>query len=445
MDCCNLSCSKQGKENTVCRKCYMRIYCSDVCKESDWNALHKSQCKSQLFTTSDFNPIKLQKLLGRGTYGDVQLVKHKSTGQLYALKEIRKHTKDRRVPIKMLFREISVQRNLIHANMIRLYGHIETLDRVILVLEYADGGDLYAHLKKKLRLPEREACRIFSEICEGVKYLHGGNIIHRDIKPENILMTKTGGIKICDFGWCAVGDTERSTYCGTLDYMAPEILAAGTYSNKVDIWSLGILLYEILHGATPFKGKNQIERLNNINKGKLEFGFSISRAAKNIITSMLAKNPSERPNVTEVLECDWVSRYSDPNGVKSPLGSPVSMETFSFEERPQDKDAFDIKLSKNYPASYKRISGYSSNLNSLKAKIVISVAENATDEFSNSNKSSFVEESKENRRERSTANIDILSRQIELEKLQEKLEGRKTQVEKSKGFLSRFMSAIGIS
>ena len=422
----------------------MRIYCSDDCKLSDWSSLHKSQCKSQLFVPSDFHPIKLQRLLGRGTYGEVQLVKHKSSGHLYALKEIRKHTKERRVPIKMLFREISVQKNLVHANMIRLYGHMETLDRLILVLEYADGGDLYAHLKKKTRLPEREACRIFSEICQGMQYLHASNIIHRDIKPENILMTKTGGIKICDFGWCAIGDTERSTYCGTLDYMAPEILEASTYSNKVDIWSLGVLLYEILQGTTPFKGRNQIERLNNIKKGKLEFSFSISQAAKKLITAMLARSPGERPSTTEVLESDWVSRYSDPNGVRSPLGSPTSMEVFSFEEKVQDKDAFD-KLSRNYPASYKRISGHSSNLNSLKRKAVVSAAENATGEYSNSNKSSVVEEVKENGREGSVFDIDVLSKQMELEKLQERLEGRKTQAERNKGFLSKFMSVIGIS
>lgn len=200
MDCCNSTCSNNAVENKVCRKCYLRVYCSDECRQADWNSLHKSQCKVQLFSIHDFLPVIGQKLLGKGTYGEVQLVRHKSTGQFYALKEIKKNTKERKVSIKMLFREVSVQKKLIHQNVIRLYDHIETIDNVVLILEYADAGNLHSYLKKKIRLPEREAHRFFVQICEAVKFLHEKKIIHRDLKPENILLTKSGCIKICDFG-----------------------------------------------------------------------------------------------------------------------------------------------------------------------------------------------------------------------------------------------------
>ena len=200
MDCCNIACRRTAVENKVCRKCYMRIYCSEECKTVDWNNLHKYQCKTQLFVVLDFVPVIEERLLGKGTYGEVQLVKHKTTGHYYALKAIKKHTKERRVPIKMLFREISVQKKLIHQNIIRLYDHLESFDKIVLVLEYAEDGNLSHRLRKKTRLPESEAYHYFFQLCKGVEYLHKNDIIHRDLKPENILLTKTGGVKICDFG-----------------------------------------------------------------------------------------------------------------------------------------------------------------------------------------------------------------------------------------------------
>ena len=435
----------------------MRVYCSDECKMIDWNELHKNQCRVHLFSIPDFIPVVGETFLGRGTYGEVQLVKHKTTGQYYALKEIKKYIKERKVPIKMLFREISVQKKLIHPNIIRLYDHLESVDKVVLILEYAESGNLFTRLKKKMRIPEREAYHYFSQLCRGLQYLHENKIIHRDIKPENILLTKTGGIKICDFGWCAIGSNNRSTYCGTLDYMAPEILNGSNYCNKVDIWSLGILLYEILQGTTPFKGKSQLEKLGNINKRKLEYAFSISQAAKNLIDKLLSRNPSVRPDIFDIFADEWMQRYSNSTSnaitsIKAYINSPTSEERKKqVIEKDNEKDEFDLKLSQNYPASYARMNGNLAKVRSQQPTYVSSITDCSVKEDSNSNKSSLLEEYKQFDISSVVPKIDLIERQKELDNLLAQLEGnanfqkKPVRNTKSRGFFSKMMNVIGIN
>ena len=337
MECWNLTCSNNAKESIVCRRCYMRAYCSQLCQNTDWETLHNKQCKKSILNLSDFNEVQDHSLLGKGAYGEVQLIIHKTTKQLFALKIIQKDANDRKIPIKLLYREISIQKRLKHPNITQLYDHVETSDKVFLFLEYSDGGNLYSHLKRKLRLPEQESCKFFRQICEGVRYLHENNIIHRDLKPDNILLNRAGNVKICDFGWCTEGVHEKMTFCGTLDYMAPEILEGTNYSFQIDIWALGVILYELLNGKTPFKGLSNEQKLGNIVTGNYEFSKNISMSARNLIKKMLCLDPASRPNIEEVLNDEWMLRYltfDSPDssfsnirfsaGYSSPILSPVS-------------------------------------------------------------------------------------------------------------------------
>lgn len=157
-----------------------------------------------------------------------------------------------------LMREVELHKRLKHDNIVKLYASIEDEQYVYLVLEYADKGNLFFYIRKRT-LNEEEAYHYFRQTCAGIKYLHDNGLIHRDIKPENLLLSGEDNhtLKICDFGWCAEqGDEGRSTFCGTLEYMAPEMLSNEAHDKSLDLWSLGILLYELVHKRAPFQGRS---------------------------------------------------------------------------------------------------------------------------------------------------------------------------------------------
>lgn len=145
-----------------------------------------------------------------------------------------------------------------HPNIIKFYDYLQVKPKVYLLLEYASKGNLFWYIRKQGYLNEREAARIFYETTIALEYMHSRGYIHRDMKPENLLLDDKGTIKLCDFGWCAEYEQERdpmrSTFCGTYEYIAPEIFDKRPYDEKVDVWCLGILLYELVHGKSPFKG-----------------------------------------------------------------------------------------------------------------------------------------------------------------------------------------------
>lgn len=197
------------------------------------------------------------KPLGKGKFGRVYLVREKSTGFVCALKVLNKSELQNGTCQKQVRREIEIQSNLAHPNILRLFRHFHDTKRIFLVLEFAVGGELYKPLCKAKRFPEWRAAQYIAQMASALKYLHRKHIIHRDIKPENILIGVHGEIKISDFGWSVhTPANRRNTYCGTLDYLPPEMLQDGGgryYNNKVDLWSLGVLAYEFLVGEAPFE------------------------------------------------------------------------------------------------------------------------------------------------------------------------------------------------
>src|SRR3990167_7644746 len=143
--------------------------------------------------------------------------------------------------------EVKIHRLLDHDHIAKLYDHFKDEKSIYFVLEYCNHGDLYQYVHKKTKLVESEAFYYFLQTSLAVEYLHINNIIHRDLKPENLLLDENGNIKLTDFGWSVLcSDNKfRTTYCGTIDYMAPEIAAEKPYDSKVDIWALGVLLFEL--------------------------------------------------------------------------------------------------------------------------------------------------------------------------------------------------------
>lgn len=309
MECIYLSCNKIASDTITCEKCSIPKYCSEECLALDMER-HSASCNPHIYSLRDFLPVKdSQKVLGSGAYGEVQLVQRKGTKELYAQKIYKKSMIASLIPMKILFREISVHQTLIHPNIVRLYDHMEDHTKLYLIMEYVDKGTLFDLLRKKGKLSERETWDIFTQTCIGLNYLHSKNILHRDLKPENLLISKTNAVKICDFGWSAHGTANRVTFCGTLDYMSPEMLNKLPQTYKVDVWAVGVLLYEMLHACPPFRAKNPKELSRLISENSYQLNPSISPSAKSLISSLLQENPEIRPSILEVLKSDWVQAF----------------------------------------------------------------------------------------------------------------------------------------
>ena len=230
---------------------------------------------------------EIGKPLGKGKFGRVYLAKERSSGFVCALKVMHKSELQQNGVQRQVRREIEIQSNLRHPNVLRLYGHFHDSKRIFLILEFAGRGELYKHLRKENRFPEWKAAEYIAQMAAALKYLHKKHVMHRDIKPENILVGIHGEVKISDFGWSVhAPNNRRQTLCGTLDYLPPEMLKSGSqdyYNEKVDIWSLGVLMYEFLVGEAPFEDASHAMTHRRIIRADMSIPSFVSPEAKDLI------------------------------------------------------------------------------------------------------------------------------------------------------------------
>jgi serine/threonine protein kinase len=311
MDCNYANCRRQSEDTFTCENCYVPKYCSERCRNSDAQT-HEKWCRPRQFSLKDFVSVKTsRKILDVGTYGEVQLMQNVTNNKLYAIKVIRKSMLTHVIPLKVLYREIMIHKTLVHPNIVRLVDHFDESTKIFLVLEFVEKGSLFDLIRRKTKLSETEACEIFVQTCVGLNYLHQNDIVHRDIKPENLLISKDEVVKICDFGWSAQGSEKRVTFCGTLDYLSPEMINSEPHTNKLDIWALGILLFEMLHGHPPFRGTNPREQYRLIAAGSYTIEPFVSRSAAALIRSILQLNANNRPSIVDILKSQWVQEYAE--------------------------------------------------------------------------------------------------------------------------------------
>lgn len=264
----------------------------------------------QELTRKDFD---FERRLGDGAFGQVWRVKHKTTLKVFAMKQVPKEK-----VMKMLGqfrREVFIMYELSHPHIIKLYNHFEDEKFFYLIMEIADGGNLFHKLYREKCFLERNAAQYFREVVLAVEYLHSHvpAIIHRDIKPENILLDKEGRIKLTDFGWSNYYSTDnptlRYTMCGTLEYLPPEIVSETGHNTGADIWCLGILLFEMLTGSTPFNSKGRDQMMSNITNAKAKFPHSMPPLAKDLISKMIEKDPNKRISAKEIKAHAWLSQH----------------------------------------------------------------------------------------------------------------------------------------
>ncbi|KAI9208045.1 aurora-related kinase 1 [Polychytrium aggregatum] len=267
------------------------------------------------------------KPLGRGKFGRVYLAREKQSGYVVALKILYKDEITKYKVEKQLRREIEIQTNLRHENILRLYGYFYDSKRVYLILEYASGGELFDVLQKHRRFKEHVAAKYIAQMASALKYLHKKNVIHRDIKPENMLLGIGGEIKLADFGWSIhAPNARRKTFCGTVDYLAPELVARNqSHDAGVDIWALGVLCYEFLVGDAPFANEKQQVTFQRIQNIDILFPAHVSPAAQDLIIGLLQKEPHDRLTLDQVAQHPWILAHTQPLDLGSrPLSSKGS-------------------------------------------------------------------------------------------------------------------------
>ncbi|KAM7315486.1 aurora kinase C isoform X1 [Ixodes scapularis] len=256
------------------------------------------------WSLSDF---EIGRPLGKGKFGNVYLAREKKSKFVIALKVMFKSQLEANYVKHQLRREIEIQSHLRHPHVLRLFGYFHDDVRVYLILEYAPGGELFKELTKEKKLDDKKAATYIYQMCNALKYCHSKKVIHRDIKPENLLLGKNGELKIADFGWSVhAPSSRRDTMCGTMDYLPPEMVENSVYDERVDLWAVGVLTYELLVGHPPFEAKTASETYARIRKVDLRFPTHLCSGAKDLISRLLRKQPEERATLDEVLAHPWI-------------------------------------------------------------------------------------------------------------------------------------------
>uniref|UniRef100_A0A665VNZ0 Protein kinase C n=1 Tax=Echeneis naucrates TaxID=173247 RepID=A0A665VNZ0_ECHNA len=248
------------------------------------------------FTIDDF---VLHKMLGKGSFGKVFLSELKKSGKFFAVKALKKDVvlMDDDVECTMVERRVL---SLAWENpfLTHLYCTFQTKENLFFVMEYLNGGDLMFHIQNCHKFDLHRATFYAAEIICGLQFLHGKGIIYRDLKLDNVLLDSEGHIKIADFGMCKenmMGQEMRtSTFCGTPDYIAPEILLGQKYNSSVDWWSFGVLLYEMLIGQSPFHGRDEEELFQSIRTDNPIYPRWLTKDSRDILVKLFVREPEER-------------------------------------------------------------------------------------------------------------------------------------------------------
>ncbi|CAI5441237.1 unnamed protein product [Caenorhabditis angaria] len=251
---------------------------------------------------------RLGKELGAGNFSKVKLGIHVLTKEKVAVKIMDKAKMDQKAQ-KLLAREIQSMEKMNHPNIIKIFECVETLTRVHLVIEYASGGELYAYIHEKGKLSEADAKPLFAQIVSAVAHMHSRSLVHRDIKAENVMFSGPGTVKLVDFGFsCLVQkNTNLETFCGSPPYAAPELFRDKSYVGElVDVWALGVLLYFMLVGVTPFRGETVAELKTIIMTGQFQIPEYVTLLANHLLSAMLQTDVTKRADIEDVKKNYWM-------------------------------------------------------------------------------------------------------------------------------------------
>lgn len=331
----------------------------------------------QSLTIDDF---ELTTVIGKGSFGKVMQVRKRDTMRIYALKTIRKaHIVDRKEITHTLAERLVLAR-INNPFIVPLKFSFQSEQKLYLVLAFVNGGELFHHLQREQRFNEERSRFYSAELLLALEHLHELDVVYRDLKPENILLDYTGHIALCDFGLCKLNmkDSDTTnTFCGTPEYLAPEILNGQGYNKVIDWWTLGVLLYEMLSGLPPFYDEVTDKMYQKILTDPLVFGPDIGTEARSILTSLLNRDPTKRLGVNgaeEIKKHPFFEKHIDFKKLlqkkiqppfKPSVASPVDVSNFDTvftTEDPIDSYVDGSHLSSTVQAQFAGFSYDGSNI-----------------------------------------------------------------------------------
>lgn len=240
-----------------------------------------------------------EEIIGSGAYSTV--IKVKKGDSIFALKVIEHKTALHHL---VACNECCVLSQLDHPNIVKYIEHFELGDQTALVMEYISGKALYDLLEQEGRMSKEKVVPILRQIVIALQHLHSKGIMHHDLKPENIMISD-GVVKLIDFSFSTKEPMDEDQF-GTIDYIAPEVIKYEKYTVKIDIWSLGVVLYELLTLQLPFYHKSRNKTKKNICNAKIKFPSSLDEEAKDLLSQMLERNPEKRISLEGILEHPWM-------------------------------------------------------------------------------------------------------------------------------------------
>ena len=290
---------------------------------------------------TDFTLIKE---LGVGSFGRVILVQHNKTQAQYAIKAIDKRNTTNIQEKPYFRREIEIMYRIHHPNVVKLFGHFEDNTYCYFIMEYIQGGNIYSYVPKNgiRKISTQQVASIIKDVISATYFLHNmiPPIIHRDIKPENVLLGSGMQAKLTDFGWSNYmqGEYKRTTVCGTPIYLAPEMISNSGHDEKVDIWCIGVLLFELMTGVQPWKGTDVNTVKMNISRLNINWPKNMDKKARDLISKILKYYPYERISLENMLMHPFFTQFF-PNAI-------------SCLRRPDDTKYKVFIISKDHPLTW---------------------------------------------------------------------------------------------
>lgn len=302
------------------------------------------------YTLNDFT---IQRTLGTGSFGRVHLVQSKHNQRFYAVKVLKKAQVVKMKQVEHTNDERRMLQKVKHPFLITLWGTFQDARNLYMVMDFVEGGELFSLLRKSQRFPNPVAKFYAAEVTLALDYLHSMNIIYRDLKPENLLLDRHGHLKITDFGFAKEVPDITWTLCGTPDYLAPEVVASKGYNKSVDWWSLGILIFEMLCGFTPFwDGGSPMKIYENILKGRVKYPPYIHPDAQDLLQKLITPDLTKRlgnlhGGSKDVMTHPWFAEVTwerlQKKDIDAPYVPPVRAgvgDASQFDKYPEETEAY---------------------------------------------------------------------------------------------------------